>query len=134
VKILEQLRRDEGVRATPYQDSEGIATIGVGHRLDHPLCQAAIEAQLRYDVEAAEAACQAFAFWPRLSGARRGVLMNMCFNLGFAGLQGFTRMLAAIEEGDYASAAAEMRDSTWATQVGARAERLAVQMETDQWQ
>lgn len=134
MNLLDQLRRDEGVRPAMYIDSVGIATIGVGHRLDLPLCPAAIDAQLRHDVEMADLACQRFAFWPRLSEARRGVLINLCFNVGLQGLLGFAKMLAAIEADDWQRAAAELLDSRYATQVGDRAKRLARQLITDEWQ
>lgn len=32
-KLIHDLRRDEGVREKPYQDSKGIWTWGVGHNL-----------------------------------------------------------------------------------------------------
>jgi lysozyme len=38
-------------------------------------------------------------------------------------------MLAALEQGDYETAAKEMLDSKWARQVGDRANRLAKMME-----
>ena len=49
----------------------------------------------------------------------------MAFNLGETRLRGFRKMWAALEEGNYATAAAEMLDSKWATQVKGRARDLA---------
>ena len=48
--ILEQLKRDEGMRRTAYQDSLGVWTVGVGHNLAVPLSDAAIEQILADDV------------------------------------------------------------------------------------
>jgi lysozyme len=58
----------------------------------------------------------------------------MAFNLGIAGLQRFTKFLAALEQKDYETAATEMLDSVWAEQVGRRAQRLAAQMRSGAWQ
>jgi lysozyme len=132
--ILDQLKRDEGRRATPYQDSRGIWTVGYGHNLTvGALSEAALEQILRDDLLAAETPCRRLPIWPRLSEARQGALLNMSFNLGFAGLMEFRQMFAALEAGDYEGASAAMLDSEWARQVGARAERLAMQMREDRW-
>jgi lysozyme len=52
----------------------------------------------------------------------------MCFNLGMPRLRQFRNMLAALEAGDFETAAREALDSRWAGQVGARAERIAAQI------
>jgi lysozyme len=132
--ILEQLKRDEGRRPQPYQDTRGVWTVGYGHNLTTgALSEDAMAQILADDLQAADTACRQLPIWQRLSDARKGVLLNMCFNLGFAGLMQFRSMYVALETGDYETAAAEMLDSTWARQVGARADRLARQMETDTW-
>jgi lysozyme len=48
----------------------------------------------------------------------------MCFNLGYPRFSGFKRFLAAMGTSQWDTAAEEMMDSKWATQVGDRAERL----------
>ena len=58
----------------------------------------------------------------------------MCFNLGIGRLLNFRNFLSALQSGDHKAAAAEMLDSLWAKQVGARAQRLALQIETGTWQ
>jgi hypothetical protein len=55
--------------------------------------------------------------------------LNMTFNLGDR-LLGFRKALAAVQAGDWSTAAAEMLDSQWAAQVGPRAQRLAEAMRT----
>jgi len=131
--LLEQLRRDEGQRRTAYQDTQGVWTLGVGHNLRYPISDAAIEQILRDDVQAAETACLSLPIWAQLSEPRRGVLLNLCFNLGFDGLMRFRKMYDALRAGDYERAAAELLDSTYARQVGARADRLALQLREDRW-
>jgi len=55
--------------------------------------------------------------------------MDMAFNMGVPRLCKFKKMWAAIYAGDYNTAAIEMLDSRWATQVGTRAIKLSKAME-----
>ena len=61
---------------------------------------------------------------------RQNVLMDMCFNLGTAGLLKFKAMLAAVEARDFDRAADEMLNSAWARQVRGRAQMLPAMMKT----
>ncbi len=128
--LYEQLARDEGKSPRMYLDSRNVPTIGIGHNLrDRPISERAI--QTIFEDDLAEVAAEVRARIPvvaTLSDARRGVLINMAFNLGVGGLLEFRRMLAALEAGEWERAAEEMKDSLWAEQVGDRAERLAQQM------
>ena len=56
--------------------------------------------------------------------AQRG-LANLTFCVGPAGVLKFTKMLGALEGGDYETAACEVMDSLFALQTGERAERIA---------
>lgn len=133
--LREQLIRDEGCRLRVYDDARGIPTIGVGRNLrDKGISQHEADALL--DADILECAASVTSTWPwtmKLDEARRAVLVSMRFNLGLRGLFGFTHMLAAAERGDYAEAAKEMLRSQWAGQVGLRAARLAMQMESGEW-
>ena len=145
--IFQQLTRDEGTKRDKdgyhiaYKCSGGFWTIGKGHNLDaNPipgitkdsrLTDAQADAILRDDVAKVEQQLQRNLPWvTRLDDARKGVLINMAFNLGIGGLLTFKNTLARVAEGDYTAAARGMLASKWATQVGARATRLAKQMET----
>lgn len=137
-QLTRQLRRDEGVRAHMYYDSEGYATIGVGRLIDPRrgggLRESEIDYLLANDIEEAVAALRDRLPWfDSLNEARQGVLANMAFNLGVDGLLGFKRTLALVERGDYEAASVEMLDSKWARQVGQRAQRLSEQMRTGRW-
>jgi lysozyme len=65
---------------------------------------------------------------------RKGVLLNMSFQLGVEGLLKFERALGLIEVGPYDLAAHAMLQSKWAKQTPARAMRMAEQMRGGQWQ
>ncbi len=133
--LYEQLTRDEGKRARMYLDSEGVPTIGIGHNLrDRPISERAIQIIFEDDLADTEADVRMrIPVFATLSEARRGVLLNMAFNLGIGGLLEFRKMLEALRIQDWDRAATEMLDSKWASQVGARATRLAEQMITGEW-
>lgn len=128
--VKAQLRIDEDERAKPYRDSVGKLTIGVGRNLDDVgLRPDEIDYLLANDVRVAEnAAAALFKNFYALSDARKAVLVNMAFNLGLPRLAKFARLRAAVEADNFELAAAEMKDSDWAVQVGARAARLVKQM------
>ena len=138
-KLTEQLRRDEGTKATAYQDHLGFWTIGVGRLIDSRKPGAGlrpdeIDYLLRNDIaDRVVALTKALPWFIKLDEARRGVLINMAFQLGTAGLLGFKSTLALVAAGKYAEAAEQMLKSKWATQTPARAKRLAEQMKTGEW-
>jgi lysozyme len=133
--IYAQLRRDEGVKYDIYVDSEGWLTLGVGHRLRaRALSDAAVDQILRDDVEATTGELLgAYPWVGDLSPARFGAVQNLAFNLGVAGLGTFVKFLAALQQGRWKDAAAELLDSRYAEQVGDRAKRLSVQIKEDRW-
>jgi len=134
--IIEQLKRDEGYERFMYLDTQGVPTIGYGFNLrDEGLSPDESEYVLRCKVAQRRInLVNALTWTAQLDDARQGVLLNMAYNLGLAGLLGFPKMLAAMKTGDYDTAAGELLGSLYATQVGARAQRLAVQLRTGEWQ
>jgi lysozyme len=133
--IVEQLTRDEGVRLFPYIDSVGKTTIGVGRNLtDVGISRDEADYLLSNDIARATTELAASLPWTAsLNDARRGALINLLFNLGLHGLLSFKNMLASLENGNPTDAAKHLLDSNYATQVGARAHRLAQQLETGEW-
>lgn len=134
--LRDQLQRDEGIRRFAYRDSRGILTVGVGRNLEHVgLRPDEIDYLLDNDIAHVEQEVSIALPWTdALDEVRRAVLQNMCFNMGLRTLLTFRAMLSACEAGNWQTTAVEMLDSTWATQVGDRAVRLARQMETGEWQ
>ena len=61
----------------------------------------------------------------RLDSVRQLILIDMAFNMGVPRLCKFKKMWAAVETEDFPTAAKEMLDSRWATQVKGRATKLA---------
>jgi len=133
---MTQLRRDEGIRLTPYKDSRGVLSIGCGRNLESVGISAEeAEYLLGNDIYRAISGINKFLPWAAtLDDARFGALANMAFNLGIGGLMNFEHFLAAMKDRDWPTAAREMLESKWATQVGLRAHRLSIQVETGIWQ
>lgn len=130
--IIADLNRDEGKRLKPYKDTVGKLTIGVGRNLDDVgISDVESDFLLANDVAKVDAQLdEKLPWWRNLSVERQTVLLNMAFNMGVDGLLTFKNTLALIQAGDYASAATNMINSKWATQVGGRAVRLADQLRT----
>lgn len=133
--MRQMLRKDEGFRSSAYLDSEGFLTIGIGRLIDSRqgggISREEAEFLLDNDIrEVMEALDHNLPWWKGLDGPRAMVMVNMCFNLGMDGLLGFKNTLKNIKAGNYEAAAEGMLDSKWATQVGARAHRLANIMRT----
>lgn len=135
--LTADLKVDEGLELVAYPDplSGGVPwTIGYGHTgkevfpgLEWTEEQAC--GKLASDISRVCGALDhALPWWRELSNIRQDVLANMSFNLGVGGLLAFHDMLSALQDGDFAQAAAEMLDSKWAAQVPGRAKRLAKQM------
>lgn len=137
LRLRGQIKVDEGFRGQLYRDSEGYLTIGYGRLMDASrgggIAKDEAEYLLANDLRTAERLCEGMPAYLDLSPARQAVLVNMCFNLGAAGLRQFKRLFSALIQQDYEHAASEMLASKWAGQVGARAVRLAEQMKTGQW-
>lgn len=137
-ELTAQLRRDEGVRSSAYQDHLGFWTIGVGRLIDERkgggLRTNEIDYLLANDIEdRVRALTEALPWFVALDEARQGVLLNMAFQLGTAGLLAFKHTLAAVKQGAYTDAALLMVQSKWAAQTPQRAARLADQMRTGTW-
>jgi lysozyme len=122
--LIAELRFDEGVRYTPYADTEGIPTVGVGHNLQasplpsgwtYPLTGGQVDELLRGDLQNVYGdLTRALPWWTDLNDVRQRVICNMGFNLGMSRLIGFKNALIAMRQGRFSDAADEMLDSKWA--------------------
>lgn len=140
--VFEQLKIDEGVKYEVYLDHLGLPTFGVGHLIiesdpEHG-CEVGTEVSeervweaFERDLEVSISECVVLygEAWDGLPGEVQEVLVNMMFNMGRPRLSGFKKFNAAIEAGDWATAAVEGRDSRWYNQVSNRAERLMERLE-----
>ncbi|KZN64198.1 hypothetical protein N473_15635 [Pseudoalteromonas luteoviolacea CPMOR-1] len=129
MNLVEQLKKHEGYRRYPYYCTGGKLTIGYGRNLDSKgVSEEEAEQLLANDIMDAEAGVKRRINTSHCNRARLDVLVNMAFNIGLDGLMKFKRMIAAVEVGNFADAAYEMKDSRWYKQVPKRADELIQQM------
>ena len=122
-KLIETLRRHEGVEHTVYEDTMGIPTIGVGRNLrDVGLSEEEIDYLLVNDIERTKRLMdQYLSWWSDLDEVRQEALINFVFNVGIGTAQKFKKAMKHLEEGNYEESADEFLDSNWAKQVKGRA-------------
>ena len=128
-KLIESIKRHEGYSDVIYLDTERVMTVGWGHSL-RPGGKVPLEANELFLKADIAKAMSDFGRIPKdlrdmLDLERRRVIVEMIFNIGYAGTMKFNKMWAAIGAGDFGEAAAEMLSSKWAEQVKGRAVKLA---------
>lgn len=128
-KLIDMLKRHEGVETHAYECSEGKVTVGVGRNIDQKggmgLSEDEIDYLLQNDVERViKELASEYAWFNGLDDVRKDAIIDIAFNLGATRLRGFRRALTAMEAGDYTEASTEFLDSRWAKQVGGRALEL----------
>lgn len=138
--LARQLRGDEGVRACVYKDSKGLLTIGIGRLVDKRVKGAGLRPdEIAYlfnnDLDdRIDQLTRRLPWFQNLDDARKGVLLNMSFQMGVDGLLEFEHTLALVRDGKYENAAHAMLQSLWAKQTPERAQRMAEQMRSGVWQ
>lgn len=133
-KLVEQLKRHEGIRTHAYQCTANMTTVGVGRNIDEDggigLSIDEIEFLLENDIKRCKQELISFPWFSQIDSVRQDALINLCFNLGMTRLLGFRNALTAMSVGDYDKAADEFMDSRWAKQVGSRAEEVCAMIRT----
>jgi lysozyme len=133
-KLLSDLTLEEGFRREPYDDAQpsvvlksGVAlkgTVTFGHGLTwitEDESRAILQGRIGIIANALGAVLPWFS---GLSEARQRALIDMSYNLGLTGLQGFTVFLDLMREGKFDEAADDLKTTKWAGQVGNRAKRI----------
>lgn len=134
-RVIEQIKQHEGLKLKPYHCTSGKLTIGYGRNLEAKgISKGEAESMLLSDIAEVEEKLVRAGLLSGLNDARKAVLINMAFQLGFNGLSKFRNMLAAVQSEQYVLAASEMLDSLWAKQTPNRAKELSEQMLTGEFQ
>jgi len=135
-KLIETLRRHEGVKNTLYKCTSDKWTIGVGRNLeDVGLSEEEIDMLLLNDIKRTKELMDDYIPWYNdLDGVRQEALINFVFNVGIGTAMKFKKAMAALEAHDYDTAAIEMLDSNWDKQVGSRAEEVTQMIKTGEYQ
>lgn len=144
-QVESEIAFSEGLKLNYYLDTMGIKTIGYGHNCVSrplpgnwtvPITEAQAIELLRQDIAEARRLLESYIPWVKLApdDARKGILIDLCFNMGIGKLMLFHRMLEDFRDGYFNDAAMELTKSVYATQVPSRCKRLATQMVSNQWQ
>lgn len=132
--VTELVTKHEGTRLKPYLDTVGKWSLGTGRNIsDVGISQCEADFMLANDLTACHEDLVKFWWFTPLDEVRQAVLLDLRFNLGLAGLLHFPHFLSAVGKQDWATAKAELLDSTWAGQVGARATEDAEMILTGVW-
>lgn len=143
MNLVDQIKADEGWHPYVYDDATGAyirpgarvvgnPTIGYGTLLSSPggISDDEGETLLQHRITAAQRQAACLTVYAQLDPARQDVLTQMVFQMGLDGVEQFAHTLACLSAGDWAGAAEGMRNSLWAKQTPARANRLAQVIET----
>ena len=136
-KLLEMLKRHEGVRSHVYLCSAGYETIGVGRNISKSgmgLSDDEVNYLLENDIaRVIKELSSEYPWFNDLDDVRKDAMIDISFNLGATRLRGFRRALAAMEVADHTLAAKEFLDSKWSRDVKGRAHELASMIETGEY-
>jgi lysozyme len=131
-----RIKEHEGFRDTVYYDHLGNATVGWGHLVTsednftsgvtypEEVLEQVFEKDFAKAKEGADSLCKDLP----INYIARGVLIEMCFQLGVTGVSKFRNMFEALKIPDYNKASEEMLDSKWHEQTPARAKSLSYVM------
>lgn len=151
---------DEGKRLTPYKDSRGIWTIGIGHNLqangvpvgllppdvtltypgclgylqEHGLTETQCDQLFHYDILHVCGFLTTFPWFRVLDVVRQAAVQDMAFNLGEHTFREFTGFCGFLAKGDFKGAADDLRYRTGVfKELPTRYGRLDAMIETGQW-
>jgi len=136
-KLLEMLKRHEGVESHVYRCSAGYETIGVGRNISKSglgLSDEEVDMLLENDIlRVIKELSAEYPWFNDLDDVRKDAMIDISYNLGATRLRGFKKALAAMEVADYTLAAKEFLDSKWSRDVKGRAHELASMIETGEY-
>lgn len=101
------LRSEEGFRALPYKDSNGLLTVGYGFCISRGISKKVAAALLLAQETEVHESMMEFEWYAALDPVRQSVCINIGINEGVGGLLKFPKMIAALEAKDWKTAAGE---------------------------
>lgn len=125
-ELLSRVLEHEGFEARPYPDPlSGAEPYTFGHGLTWITERESISIVQNRLLSLADSLKEKYPWACDLDAEVCGVMIEMAFQMGEAGLGKFKLFLSALRIGDYNEAARQMLDSKWAVQTPSRAEYLA---------
>ena len=125
--VITQLKSDEGFREFMYKCSAGKTTIGYGLNLEAGITEEEAHIILRHRLRRISSSLD-YNWYRNLNDVRKGIILNMVYQMGLTGVLKFRKMIAAMADNKFNTAADEMMDSAWYKQTPNRAQRLIDKM------
>jgi len=119
--LINQIKNNEGYEPSAYEDSLGFLSIGWGFCIDKKkggqLFIEESEFILQNRINKAEKLLSTFKWFQIQDDVRKGVLIELAYNMGLHGLLEFTKMLSGFSSKNYNIAANEFINSLAAKQI-----------------
>jgi lysozyme len=144
-RLRTQLAKHEGYKPFVYDDAtgkpigegtfvRGLPTVGIGRNLHGKgLSEDEIEYLADNDITDALADARKFKWFDALDPVRQNAVTELLFNLGLNRFSGFVKFISFMNEGRWALAADELKNSKWYTQVKSRGDTIANMVLTGEW-
>jgi len=124
MRLINMLKRHEGVRNKVYMCPAGYETIGVGRNISESglgLSEDEVEYLLKNDIlRCRNELLGEYDWFENLDSVRQEAMIDLSFNLGQTKLRTFVKTLGHMADGNYEEAGREFYNSRWAEQVGDR--------------
>lgn len=140
-----QLAKHEDKRNFVYDDAtgkpigegtfvRGLPTVGIGRNLaGKGLSEDEIDYLADNDISNSLADALKFKWFDGLDQVRQNAVTELLFNLGLNRFKGFKKFINFMNEGRWAHAAGELKDSKWYTQVKGRGDVIIGMIRTGEW-
>jgi len=122
-KVVEMLKRHEGLRTFPYNCSEGFLTLGIGRNLDaNGISEEEAHYLLYNDINKVQKELtKNWGVWRTFPERARMVCIDMAFQMGITGFMSFRETRKLMELGKWLEASEELLRSRYAVQTPNRA-------------
>ena len=126
-EIVEDIKKHEGFEPKVYQCTEGYDTIGYGFAIkdlviDRDVADLILMKKLHTLLQRISVA---FPWFKDIDDIAKGVVINMCYQMGLSGFSKFKKTIYYLETEQYDEAATECLNSLWAKQTPARAREIS---------
>jgi GH24 family phage-related lysozyme (muramidase) len=129
--IMAMIKKHEGFKNKPYQDSRDRWTVGVGHLIgngktlppewNRTFSDEEVNALFAKDFAHHKELASKAPGWDLANASGRAALIDLTFNMGLGWVNKFKKGTEALRKGDFKTAADEFVDSAWFKQVKGRA-------------
>lgn len=128
--IKKMIKEHEGVRYTPYKDSLGLWTVGVGHLIGdgkspgpyagRTLSENEVNTLFEGDYAAHKKAAMRVPGFDKGNKNQQAALIDLTYNMGPSWHKKFPATAKSLGAGDFTGAAENLKNSLWYRQVGRR--------------